>query len=158
MQTGNKFKAIIQTKELENNLIYWMNAAKYVYNAKVGENLYYYKFLKWSLNDTGAERIPVTAQYTSQECSQCGFISKGNRKTQADFACQSCDYSDNADSNASYVIKKKGVEMVYNKSFTFKEKKKVSIRKNLGKVVALHDVNHHDMPCIIHANGELCLE
>jgi hypothetical protein len=63
MHIGNKFKAIIQSKELEKNLISWMNAAKYVYNAKVGEYNYYYKFLKWSLDDTGADHFPVTAKY-----------------------------------------------------------------------------------------------
>jgi putative transposase len=115
-------------------------------------------FVTYKANRKGGLVITVPPQYTSQECSQCGFISKENRKTQADFACQTCGYSDNADSNASYNIKKKGVEMIYNKSFTFKEKKKVSTRKTMGKVVALHDGNIHDMPCIIHANGELYLD
>ena len=102
--------------------------------------------------------ITVPPHYTSQECSQCGNVSKENRKSQSEFFCKSCGYSDNADSNASYNIKKKGVEMVYNKSYTFKEKKKVSIRKKLGTVGTFHDGNIHDMPCIIHANGELCLD
>ena len=45
--------------------------------------------------------------YTSQECSHCGHIEKGNRLSQELFVCQKCDYTDNADNNASKVILKR---------------------------------------------------
>ena len=45
--------------------------------------------------------------YTSQECSKCGHIEKGNRLSQESFVCQNCGYSDNADYNASKVILKR---------------------------------------------------
>ena len=44
---------------------------------------------------------------TSIECSKCGHIEKGNRLSQESFVCQKCDYSDNADNNASKVILKR---------------------------------------------------
>lgn len=44
---------------------------------------------------------------TSIECSKCGHIEKGNRLSQESFVCQKCDYSDNADINASKVILKR---------------------------------------------------
>ena len=44
---------------------------------------------------------------TSQECSKCGHIEKGNRLSQESFVCQKCGYSDNADYNASKVILKR---------------------------------------------------
>lgn len=48
--------------------------------------------------------IKVPAPYTSQRCHECGHTEKENRKTQADFACTSCGYRDNADVNAALNI------------------------------------------------------
>ena len=49
----------------------------------------------------------VPSYYTSQECSYCGHIEKGNRLSQELFVCQKCGYTDNADINASKVILKR---------------------------------------------------
>jgi len=47
-------------------------------------------------------RVHVThASYSSQQCSDCGFIDRKNRLTQKDFKCVQCGYEDNADHNAS---------------------------------------------------------
>lgn len=43
----------------------------------------------------------VQPEYTSQTCYICGHISKNNRRTQADFICESCGYSDDADINSA---------------------------------------------------------
>ena len=43
----------------------------------------------------------VNPAYTSQECSNCGYISKKNRKSQATFICGFCGKNQNADINAS---------------------------------------------------------
>jgi putative transposase len=51
-----------------------------------------YKML-WS----GGLFIPVPPQKTSITCPGCGHISKENRKTQAQFACVECGFSENAD-------------------------------------------------------------
>jgi putative transposase len=46
------------------------------------------------------EQIP--AAYTSQQCSVCGHVAPGNRKSQAVFECEACDAgSCNADVNAA---------------------------------------------------------
>ena len=47
----------------------------------------------------------TNAEYTSQQCSKCGYIHKNNRKTQEKFKCIHCGYEENADLNASINIK-----------------------------------------------------
>jgi len=48
--------------------------------------------------------VVVPAHYSSQQCRKCGHTSPGNRKSQADFRCQSCGHCDHADTNAAAVI------------------------------------------------------
>lgn len=43
----------------------------------------------------------VDPRNTSRRCPACGHTSQKNRKTQADFACVSCGYTANADTNAA---------------------------------------------------------
>jgi len=43
----------------------------------------------------------VPAPYTSLRCSACGWIDKNSRKSQAEFECESCGFTCNADTNAS---------------------------------------------------------
>ncbi|MFA5025452.1 MAG: transposase [Candidatus Shapirobacteria bacterium] len=50
----------------------------------------------------------VDPAYTSQRCSECGHIDKGNRKG-LDFLCLSCGYGSNADYNAARNIVNLGV-------------------------------------------------
>ena len=49
----------------------------------------------------------TNAEYTSQQCSKCGYIHKDNRKTQERFKCIHCGYEENADLNASINIRKR---------------------------------------------------
>lgn len=46
----------------------------------------------------------VDPAYTSQTCSECGFVSKSNRPSQDTFLCRSCGHSANADHNAAINI------------------------------------------------------
>jgi transposase len=48
------------------------------------------------------EKVP--AAYTSLRCSDCGWIDKNSRKSQAEFACDHCGFSLNADTNAALNI------------------------------------------------------
>ncbi|MCX7114431.1 MAG: transposase, partial [Gammaproteobacteria bacterium] len=41
--------------------------------------------------------VTVPPHYTSQTCPACTHVSKENRRTQAEFACVSCDYVNHAD-------------------------------------------------------------
>ncbi len=50
---------------------------------------------------TGIPVILVDPRHTSQQCSNCGFIDKSNRKSQSEFLCLSCGYADHADRNAA---------------------------------------------------------
>ena len=60
--------------------------------------------LEYKLQWLGALLIRVTPQYTSRKCSQCGHVSKDNRKTQAKFKCMACGFEANADNNAALDI------------------------------------------------------
>ena len=52
----------------------------------------------------GGKLIEVNPAYTSQTCSQCGYCSPENRKSQSLFECQQCGYKANADVNAAYTL------------------------------------------------------
>ncbi len=47
----------------------------------------------------------VDPRYTSQKCSQCGHIERGNRPSQAEFRCQKCGYECHGDYNAAMNIR-----------------------------------------------------
>lgn len=54
----------------------------------------------------------IPAPYTSQECATCGHTHPDNRKDQATFICGRCGHIDNADRNASLVIKKRAIRLI----------------------------------------------
>jgi IS605 OrfB family transposase len=43
----------------------------------------------------------VNPSYTSQKCSQCGYIAKSNRRSQSEHYCRKCFFELNADLNAA---------------------------------------------------------
>lgn len=53
----------------------------------------------------GIQVTLVPPQYTSQECSGCGYVSKRNRKDRSHFNCRFCNRKLHADINASRVVK-----------------------------------------------------
>ena len=62
------------------------------------------QFLKYKALAKGCDIQYVDARYTSQKCSRCGHIHRGNRKTQKHFKCAKCGYENNADLNAAINI------------------------------------------------------
>lgn len=66
-------------------------------------------FLKYKATLKGIPVFEVNPKNTSRECSICGHIDKNNRKTQAEFQCQKCGHSENADINASKNISFRGI-------------------------------------------------
>ena len=60
--------------------------------------------LAYKLAWLGGTLLVVPPQYTSQTCSNCGCIDKGNRLSQAVFKCASCGFETNADFNAALNI------------------------------------------------------
>lgn len=57
----------------------------------------------------GAELISIDPKHTSQRCSSCGHTAKGNRMTQAEFACETCGMAMHADINAARNIRAAGL-------------------------------------------------
>lgn len=53
----------------------------------------------------GIQVTLVPPQYTSQECSGCGYVSKRNRKDRSHFNCRFCNKKLHADINAGRVVK-----------------------------------------------------
>ena len=51
----------------------------------------------------------VDPRDTSRTCSACGHCAKENRRSQAEFVCQSCGHSLNADFNAALNIRGRAV-------------------------------------------------
>ena len=49
----------------------------------------------------GFKIVELNPAYTSQECSNCGYISKNNRKSQSEFRCECCGHEKNADVQSS---------------------------------------------------------
>ena len=60
--------------------------------------------LRFKLDERGIRYRPVQPAYSSQQCSHCGYVSSLNRRSQAEFICQHCGFSCNADVNAALVI------------------------------------------------------
>jgi len=59
------------------------------------------RFLEYKSKLAGIILKVVDPHYTSQRCSECGFVSKHNRKNQSNFVCKSCGFSANADHNGA---------------------------------------------------------
>lgn len=53
--------------------------------------------LKYKLAWLGGELVLIPPKNTSRKCPECRHTEKDNRKTQAQFRCQECGYSENAD-------------------------------------------------------------
>jgi IS605 OrfB family transposase len=62
-------------------------------------------FVTYKAEAKGVKVECVDPRYTSQKCSQCGHIERGNRPTQADFRCKKCGFECHADYNASMNIR-----------------------------------------------------
>jgi putative transposase len=69
-------------------------------------------FVKYKAAKIGKAVFKIPAPYTSQECADCGHTHPDNRKEQALFSCGHCGHLDNADRNASLVIKKRAIKLI----------------------------------------------
>ena len=97
--------------------------------------------------------IAIPPHGTSQECSKCSHTHPDNRQSQAVFDCQSCGFTENADTNASLVIKRRGIKMLVSGEITAKHRKRaMRLRKKetLGREPA--EVTHGEKQ-IRHALG-----
>ena len=62
--------------------------------------------------ENGIEVRKIRPAYTSQRCSECGYIDKNNRKIQAVFQCQRCGFKKNADFNAARNIAIRDIDYI----------------------------------------------
>lgn len=62
-------------------------------------------FLTYKAETAGLRVVGVDPRHTSQRCSRCGYIYRGNRPSQSRFHCRSCGFQHNADLNASKNIR-----------------------------------------------------
>ncbi|WP_180082075.1 MULTISPECIES: RNA-guided endonuclease TnpB family protein [unclassified Acinetobacter] len=69
-------------------------------------------YVKYKAKHLGKAVFKIRAAYTSQECASCGHTHPDNRKTQDKFKCVSCGHTDNADKNASKVIKSRAIKLI----------------------------------------------
>lgn len=67
------------------------------------------QMIEYKARLNGVTVIAVNPKNTSRQCSNCGHISKNNRKTQSQFVCQKCNFSANADFNASLIIRERAM-------------------------------------------------
>nr|WP_239135006.1 transposase [Streptomyces sp. SID12488] len=65
-------------------------------------------FIAYKAKKAGVPLVYADPAYTSQECSQCHHIARGNRPSQARFACRSCGFVHHADHNSSHNIAHRG--------------------------------------------------
>ena len=68
--------------------------------------------LEYKLAWNGGQIIQVHPKNTSRKCPECGYISAENRKTQATFCCQNCNYTANADFVGSLNIRDAGLALL----------------------------------------------
>ncbi|MCY0900510.1 MAG: transposase, partial [Firmicutes bacterium] len=76
--------------------------------------------------------ITVPPAYSSQECAECTFTSPDNRPSQAEFVCQRCGHTDNADHNAAVVIKKRGIQTLLSGEPLTPPHKRTRVFRTLG--------------------------
>ncbi len=94
------------------------------------------QFLTYKTEEQGKEVILVEPQYTSQRCSKCGHIEKGNR-IKGNFKCKSCNYKSDSDLNASRNISQLGkifVEQGVCQSPKCNQTSSYSLQNNEGRV------------------------
>ena len=76
--------------------------------------------------------ITVPPAYSSQGCAVCTFTSPDNRLNQAEFVCQRCEHTDNADHNAAVVIAGRGITKLLSGDPLTKPHKTTRIFRQLG--------------------------
>jgi len=67
------------------------------------------RFIEYKAQIAGVPVIAVDPRNTSLTCSQCGYISKSNRRSQSKFVCKQCGFSLNADINGAINISQRAV-------------------------------------------------
>lgn len=104
------------------------------------------EYASYKAQRAGKLAIEVPPHHSSQECSACGHTHPDNRPTQAGFVCQSCGHTENADFNASKVIRRRGVDLILSGEYREKASKKtMRMAKKQSNTVGA-DCSNRDSP------------
>lgn len=79
-------------------------------------------FTRYKAIKAGKVLFKISAAHTSQECANCDRIHPDNRRSQELFHCVYCSHVDNADRNASLVIKKRAIKLFLNTGTVLSDK------------------------------------
>lgn len=66
------------------------------------------QFVTYKAQLAGVPVVFVDPRNSSRTCNRCGFVSKRNRKSQAEFSCKRCGFKANADLNAAKNLATRG--------------------------------------------------
>jgi len=66
------------------------------------------EFIVYKARRLGLSLVFVDPRNTSRTCSQCGYVDKRNRSSQAEFSCLRCGYTSHADTNAARNLATRG--------------------------------------------------
>jgi putative transposase len=103
------------------------------------------EFCVYKAQRAGKLVIDVPAHHSSQECSACGHTHPDNRLSQAEFVCQCCGHIENADSNASKVIRERGVSLILSGEYREKVRKTtMRMAKKQGSTVGVDRSNRDE--------------
>jgi putative transposase len=69
-------------------------------------------FLEYKSRLAGVPLVCVDPAHTSQECNECGYRDKTNRRSQSEFVCKGCGHVAHADRNAALNIRSRASVMV----------------------------------------------
>jgi IS605 OrfB family transposase len=109
--TYNHFlsKSIIQFALKNNAGMIYLEELKFdkLKHTSILRNWSYYQLqtmIEYKAKREGIKIFYVDSSYTSQTCSKCGHLEEGQRISQDQFTCKKCEFSVNADYNASQNI------------------------------------------------------
>ncbi len=124
VENAKTFNSAIALEDLKGIRKRIEKTVKCNHRAKIsGWSFYQLKtFIEYKAKQVGVPVYFVNPKYTSQECSKCGHTEKANRKSQSEFVCINCHYTDNADFHASKNIRSRAFVNTLQSSEKVKEK------------------------------------
>ncbi|WP_100643177.1 RNA-guided endonuclease InsQ/TnpB family protein [Alteromonas facilis] len=90
-------------------------------------------FTEYKAEKAGKAVFYISPYKTSQECANCGHTHADNRKSQSLFKCTLCEYTDNADNNASAVIKKRAINLILDSGTELSDKGLLKPSSDIGR-------------------------
>jgi putative transposase len=115
LQIANMLRRVKPVPDPDNPGQYLANGAR----AKSGLNRSisdagwgrFVSILRAKAEDAGRTWIEIDPRHTSDGCEKCGYAAAENRVTQADFVCQRCSHSSQADEHAARNILRAGLAL-----------------------------------------------